>query len=846
MAVNRFMKPQEPDYFQTYVSQYVPQPFELMQRAADNAQKHYDAVAKNVENQQAFLAKLRTHSGADTQALQQYTALYENEFNDIMSSGDLRQQEDRVRQLARQLGEDYRGGPLGKFVQSGNIEMKYLKAAEDAQGKNLGKGGWESSLSGYLGDYHRYWQQHGYGDNFDQAVTTKTDRGSTDITAEVAEAQKLINDETLALIDQPGGKFNEYYRWINGSSEGITDQKATAVIMGTLANNQDVMHDARVRAIMKNKGDMNAAVFEKNMDPDELDQLMMQELAIMANPGITGITFEKRKQSSKFLRDPEEFASGQRRGNKPSNQFGMRFIYNIDSPTGADYASFQEFKDRGADLNVADSFKRAIGALSNTPFDKVDATGWLKKKYAGKKDPWKLFTADLKAGNLEGISPLYQKKLYHDINYNLNMRTQAEARDLQAKEYANIHAGGTATVPTMTTNSDGTVSLRVKSGYGNIHPDGFTNVNIDLKKDRLATGALTVKNKKKYGKEWMPNGTQGTLASDLNLSGEDVNNMIQAIAKPGASFGKWKLKSWGPDANTGAFGTEYMKMYSGRGMGVGSRGMRHTQVEYMMENTETGEIMYINDDAYDGVSSSEGTGMNGPATNTLGSKIIEAGRALGASTNTERWMSEYQDYINRSGATQFEVQGVNHYGDMEVTDLNGNVTKFNGQEMADNFYENISGDNAARLSNLQYYDMDKQDGVTDWKTVREDLDMGDEASTADLHITYPLYSRLPFGGQFRAQITLENKKNGKIKNLQLDMDDFLSTMAVNEKKRAIWKATLALQTSTTVGGDAPIYDNDGDEIGRYNRSGENFTVFHEGKSITGDMESVLPYLLSSF
>ena len=57
MGANRFMKPVKADYFQTYVNQYVPQPFELMQRAVDTKQKHYDAIAKNMEDMDAFLGK---------------------------------------------------------------------------------------------------------------------------------------------------------------------------------------------------------------------------------------------------------------------------------------------------------------------------------------------------------------------------------------------------------------------------------------------------------------------------------------------------------------------------------------------------------------------------------------------------------------------------------------------------------------------------------------------------------------------------------------------------------------------------------------------------------------------
>ena len=82
-GANRFMEPAKAQYMQTYVSQYVPKPFELMQRAADNAQAHYDAVSANMEQQRAFLGKLSSHSGTDTRDLEALQDVYQKELDKI-------------------------------------------------------------------------------------------------------------------------------------------------------------------------------------------------------------------------------------------------------------------------------------------------------------------------------------------------------------------------------------------------------------------------------------------------------------------------------------------------------------------------------------------------------------------------------------------------------------------------------------------------------------------------------------------------------------------------------------------------------------------------------------------
>ena len=50
MPVNRFETPLVAQHQQTYVSQFVPLPFEQMQRKAEEEQKKYDENKHNGEN----------------------------------------------------------------------------------------------------------------------------------------------------------------------------------------------------------------------------------------------------------------------------------------------------------------------------------------------------------------------------------------------------------------------------------------------------------------------------------------------------------------------------------------------------------------------------------------------------------------------------------------------------------------------------------------------------------------------------------------------------------------------------------------------------------------------------
>jgi len=127
------MQPVKADYFQTYVSQHVPPPFELMQRALENKQKHYDVLAKNMEDQEAFLNKLTAYTDADQGEVAEIRQGLSDQLHQLMESGDLTQNEEQIRKFGRALGQEFTGGRLGELVRGKQVEDAYnkMKSSKD-------------------------------------------------------------------------------------------------------------------------------------------------------------------------------------------------------------------------------------------------------------------------------------------------------------------------------------------------------------------------------------------------------------------------------------------------------------------------------------------------------------------------------------------------------------------------------------------------------------------------------------------------------------------------------------------------------------------------------------------
>ena len=131
--INRFMGPVQDNYQQTYVDQYVPMPFELMQRRAEQEQKRYDTVQSNWDALNAKMGerlltvdnplmneKLKGIQGSINQALEE-------------AGGDWRQLNRVVTNAATDYNTSIKSGILANAVSQKEKRAAEFKALDDAK-----------------------------------------------------------------------------------------------------------------------------------------------------------------------------------------------------------------------------------------------------------------------------------------------------------------------------------------------------------------------------------------------------------------------------------------------------------------------------------------------------------------------------------------------------------------------------------------------------------------------------------------------------------------------------------------------------------------------------------------
>lgn len=121
MAVNEYMNPVKDTFQQDYVSQYIPLPFQEMQKALNIKQKQYDenqALMKGIEDS---IMKVKSIPLDDTELKKEILGGYENEIDNIIqqSGGDLSQVSNQVRDLARKANVDLTRGTLSEINRRG-------------------------------------------------------------------------------------------------------------------------------------------------------------------------------------------------------------------------------------------------------------------------------------------------------------------------------------------------------------------------------------------------------------------------------------------------------------------------------------------------------------------------------------------------------------------------------------------------------------------------------------------------------------------------------------------------------------------------------------------------------
>lgn len=232
MGVNRFMSPVQTQYFQTYVNQFVPLPFELMQRRAEQEQQKFDTV-----KQQA--GKLKAQINEDFLRVDQ----------DPLLSGKQNEVYNAVNQGVQGYGGDYRqldslvanlGADYSKWISSGQGALaKGNKLTHDKNMKEID----DSKMAGYDKDIYKRYAKDRY-DETGGAINNTQYQAVAPHTFVDAEERALKAVNAL-IADQGSSAFANYNDdgtlVINGHDDlkSLSKDRISKALIANIYNDQD-------------------------------------------------------------------------------------------------------------------------------------------------------------------------------------------------------------------------------------------------------------------------------------------------------------------------------------------------------------------------------------------------------------------------------------------------------------------------------------------------------------------------------------------------------------------------------------------------------------------------------
>jgi hypothetical protein len=439
------MKPVKADYFQTYVNQYVPQPFELYQRAVDNAQEQYDAVAANMEAIETSLIKQATHSGMPTEMFKAYQQQYTDRLQNILeTTPDLRNAEDQVRKLGRQLGEDMRFGKMAQYVRAGQIEQEYFDWLKESKGKKLGEGGASFDRQRYAEDLHDRQMDLDIGER-GEVLTKVMERNSPDIHKELSNYANLIKKGDIYDADgklkgvygTDAGKFHEYYQFVTQDLKGITFKESNAVLTAMAMANPDIYDEARIMAANNNASKYNLRPSEY----EPTDAEIAREIASFVQPVATAVAHTDTKKTYKHLR-PAELYGIKTKTVDPGTAFGYEDTYVKTLPKYDEFVKLRDGKSQQNTANAVKSFMDKYFISETGPrgnYTQDEALAFFNKY---KSDPKGLLKSLKNGEGLAGdLSTAVRKEEYRKLQRHIREQENVEERHQTADGVARRAAG---------------------------------------------------------------------------------------------------------------------------------------------------------------------------------------------------------------------------------------------------------------------------------------------------------------------------------------------------------------------------------------------------------------------
>ena len=239
MAITEFHKPQKVQHQQSYVDQYVPMPFEIMQKAAQNRQ---DVADKNELQAEASISSILDMQAIDHEALggnqnqmkNERIQEYENKLENIVSSynGDMSLASKDIRKLAREIHSDKTRGDLAHW--QGNYD------ARQAEQERINKAIERKDLIGETGRQHMTSSMDGFqatGNYTGQDYTAHFDKNKLlqDWASKVKESGGMTKEGLQYKID-PSGQFQIFE---HGEWKGVGKDRAIDIATNALAGSQE-------------------------------------------------------------------------------------------------------------------------------------------------------------------------------------------------------------------------------------------------------------------------------------------------------------------------------------------------------------------------------------------------------------------------------------------------------------------------------------------------------------------------------------------------------------------------------------------------------------------------------
>jgi hypothetical protein len=460
-----------------------------MQRAADNAQAHYDAVEKNIEGMNAFLGKIKTHTGEDTKDLEQLRGIYQTKLDEILQGGDLRFAENQVRELGKHLGENYRAGALGKYVYSGKKEEDYVAANKEQKTKKIGEGNWSTAKETVLKDAHKIHHDTGYGGNFDKIVTTTTLGGSPNINKVVKDIGSEIKESTMR--DNPfynTAEFKGYLMYLDSNYEGIGNKEAKAIIMKGLMQNEEVVEEARMKAAVKHGGEHPSEYLDK-----VTNEQLTAEIADMAAYGADTYSYSKGDTKANLIKDYEGEGAKKKAEDRVVNLTAPITGEKVGIKTTVDSKSMTKHIEE-TKAQYTEEAKTILGNIADMPEYKEFAKSY-GKDLNNIEDLMVAMNDSTFRNILQEGSPNSFKKLENlEIKY-----TNAKLRDEEANNYVESQVKG------LTTNlkilSDTFEEIGISKTHVNSAIEGLP-MGSDPKRNPVYKGALDLIDKKGWYNEY--------------------------------------------------------------------------------------------------------------------------------------------------------------------------------------------------------------------------------------------------------------------------------------------------------------------------------------------------------